>query len=99
MAWAASAHRAKSSTNSAAGISLPKLVNSGTIRDRAQGNATSKRVYGTTSSTLEKLNVLSGLVKAKAVKAAVSANGKNPTEAQRFLIFRRSEGERSSADQ
>lgn len=67
-------------TNSAAGISLPKLVNSGTIRDRAQGNATSKRVYGTTSSTLEKLNVLSGLVKAKAVKAAVSANGKNPTK-------------------
>jgi hypothetical protein len=67
-------------TNSGAGVSIPKLVTSGTIKDTAKGNATSKRVYGHTSSTIEDLNVLKGLVTAKVIKASVTAKGKKPTK-------------------
>lgn len=67
-------------SNSGAGLQIKGIVSSGTVRDRARGNATKTRVYGKTSSTIEGANVLSGLVKATVIKGAVSANGKNPTK-------------------
>jgi hypothetical protein len=67
-------------TNTAAGLSLPNLVKSGTVTNTAKGNATRKLVWGKTSSRLEALNVLNGVVKATVVKAAVEAKGKNPTK-------------------
>lgn len=68
----------KTWTNQGVGVNVRNAITSGTITDTARGNATLKRIFGKTSSTLQKVNVLNGLVKARVVKAAVSATGKPP---------------------
>lgn len=70
--------RGKKWTNEGAGVNLAHALTSGTIVDSAKGNATSHQVWGQTSSTIQHLNVLNGLVTAHVVKAAVNANGKPP---------------------
>jgi hypothetical protein len=56
-----------------AGISLPGIINSGTVDDTARGKQTKLGAEVTTSSTVEGLNLLQGLVGATAIRAQANA--------------------------
>ena len=68
----------KTDTNSAASVSVPGVLTSGTVADTAEGLANATKVSGEVTSTVQGLNLLSGLVTAKAIKADVTASGKPP---------------------
>jgi hypothetical protein len=63
-------------TNGGALVNLPGLAISGTVVDTAEGDANVPQAE--TSSTIQGLSLLSGLVTATAVKADVTANGNPP---------------------
>jgi hypothetical protein len=56
-------------TNSLVSLNLPTILTSGTITDTAESNLTNSTSSGTTTSSLEGLNLLSGLVTANLIKA------------------------------
>lgn len=64
-------------TNSGAAVDIPGILTSGTVTDTANGTATATSVSGEMSSTVQNLNLVSGLVTATALKADVTAAG-NP---------------------
>jgi hypothetical protein len=66
-------------TNGGALVNLPGLAISGTVVDTAEGIDNHKQSSAETSSTIQDLNLLAGLVTATAVKADVTANGNPPT--------------------
>jgi hypothetical protein len=68
----------KTDTNSAASVSVPAILASGTVADTAEGSVDASKVSGEVTSTVQGLNLLSGLVTATAVKADVTASGKPP---------------------
>ncbi|MGH9172021.1 MAG: choice-of-anchor P family protein [Acidimicrobiales bacterium] len=67
----------KTLTDAGASVSIPSVLTSGTISDTAEGVVTSADVSGTMSSTIEGLDLLSGLVTASTIDASVSESG-NP---------------------
>jgi hypothetical protein len=69
----------KTRDNTGAGVNLPGVLTSGTIRDTANGTVTSTEVFGRMTSTIQAVNLLSGAVRANVIKADVSANGNPPT--------------------
>lgn len=69
----------KVKTNVIAGINVPGIINSGTVKSTAQGTATSTEASGETTSTVESLNLLNGLVKATVVKADAHASSDGNT--------------------
>jgi hypothetical protein len=75
-------------TNAAAALSVPGAVSSGTISDTAVGTANASTLNAETTSSIEGLNLLGGLVTATAIKADVVVNGANPltfTDKSAFL--------------
>jgi hypothetical protein len=69
----------KTRDNTGGGVNLPGVLKSGTIRDTANGTVSSTEVFGRMTSTIQAVNLLSGVVRAKVIKADVSANGNPPT--------------------
>jgi hypothetical protein len=69
----------KTINNTGAGANIPGVLKSGTITDTANGTVSSTQVSGEMSSTIQKVNLLSGAISATAVKADVTANGNPPT--------------------
>jgi hypothetical protein len=69
----------KTRVNSAASVTIPGVLTSGTVRDTAEGIATAATVSGEVTSTVQGLNLASSTVKATAVKADVTASGNPPT--------------------
>lgn len=65
-------------TNGGALVAVPGLAISGTVVDTAEGINNHKQSSAETSSTIQDLNLLSGLVTASAVKADVTAVGNPP---------------------
>lgn len=68
----------KTDTNSALSVSVPGILSSGTVSDTAEGTAGATKVSGKVTSTVQQLNLLSGLVTANAVSADVTVSGKSP---------------------
>jgi hypothetical protein len=68
----------KTDTNSAASVTIPGVLSSGTVSDTAEGVATATTVSGEVTSTVQGLNLGAGTVKATAVKADVTASGNPP---------------------
>jgi hypothetical protein len=68
----------KTDTNSAASVSVPGILTSGSVADTAEGLVDATKVSGEVTSTVQGLNLLSGLVTATAVKADVTASGNPP---------------------
>jgi len=66
-------------TNGGALVNGVGLVLSGTAVDTAEGVNNHKKSQGETTSTIQNLNLLNGLVTATAVKADVTASGNPPT--------------------
>jgi hypothetical protein len=66
-------------SNTGVGLNLLGEVTSGTVVDTAEGLANRKVASDATSSTIEGLNLGSGLVTATTIEAAVSAQGNPPT--------------------
>jgi hypothetical protein len=64
--------------NTGAGVNLPGVLKSGTIRDTANGTVNSTEVSGEMTSTIHRVNLLSGAITATVVKADVTANGNPP---------------------
>lgn len=60
-------------TNTGAGLSLGTTLNTGTIRNTAQGTVTGSTATGETTSTVQAANVLAGLVNATVIKADAHA--------------------------
>lgn len=65
-------------SNTGANGNIPGLLKSGTITDTANGTVSSTQVLGETSSTIQQVNLLSGVVTASVVKADVTAHGNAP---------------------
>jgi len=66
-------------TNSAASVTVPGVLSTGTVTDTANGAANGKRVAGEVTAAVENLNLLGGMVTATAVKADVTASGNPPS--------------------
>lgn len=66
-------------TNTGASVGIPGVLASGTVADTVEGTDTATAVSGRTTSTVEGLNLLSGLVTATVIKAGVTASGNPPT--------------------
>lgn len=64
-------------TNSGASVTIPGILTAGTVTDTAEGLVSPVLVSGATTSTVTGLNLLSGMVTAKTIKAAVTVSG-NP---------------------
>jgi len=60
--------------NEGAGVSLPGVLVTGTIRNTAQGTVTATDATGETTSTVQSANVLAGLVNATVIKADAHAS-------------------------
>jgi len=65
-------------TNSAASVTIPGVLATGTVTDTAKGTANGKRVSGEVTAAIQNLN-LGGMVTATAVKADVTASGNPPS--------------------
>ena len=65
-------------TNSGVALSIPGVLTSGTVVDTAEGKANPNHASAETSSTVQGLNLASGLVTATAIKADVTATGNPP---------------------
>jgi hypothetical protein len=61
-------------TNTLVGVNLPIILTSGTVVDTAEGNATGNNSNSQTSSTIQGLNLLSGLVTANVIYAEASGS-------------------------
>jgi len=61
-------------TNTLVGINLPLILTSGTVVDTAEGNATGNNSNSQTSSTIQGLNLLSGLVTVNVIYAEASGS-------------------------
>lgn len=61
-------------SNTGAGINIPLVLNSGTIQDTVQGSTTTTTATGQSTSTIESLNVLNGLITATGVKSVANAH-------------------------
>src|SRR5579875_501403 len=68
----------KTKTNSGAAVKLPGIATSGTVTDTAAGTVTATSATGTVTSTIQGLNLLSGEVKAKVIKADVTESSTAP---------------------
>jgi hypothetical protein len=66
-------------TNTQLGINVPNVLNSGTIQDTAQGSVTASLSSSETTSTVQNVNLLSGIVRASAVHADAKATTTNGT--------------------
>jgi hypothetical protein len=66
-------------TNTQLGISVPNVLNSGTIQDTAQGSVTTSLSSSETTSTVQNVNLLSGIVRASTVHADAKATTTNGT--------------------
>lgn len=64
-------------TNTLVGVNLAGLLSSGTIKDTGEGLVSSSNVNSSTSSTIQAVNLLSGLVKASVIHAQASASTPN----------------------
>ena len=60
--------------NDGAGISVPGVLVTGTIHDTAQGTIGGSKASGETTSTVQKANLVSGLVRASVIKADAHAS-------------------------
>lgn len=69
----------KTKTNTGVSVSLPGIAASGTVADTVEGTDTAKMVSDEATSSVEGLNLLSGLVTATAIEADVTASGDPPT--------------------
>jgi hypothetical protein len=58
----------------AAGLNLPLVLTSGTVSDTVEGNITPTLISGKTSSTIQSLNLLNGLITVKAFKVQANAS-------------------------
>ena len=65
-------------TNSAASVTIPGVLATGTVTDTAKGTANGKKVSGEVTAAIQNLN-LGGMVTATAVKADVTASGNPPS--------------------
>ena len=61
-------------TNSQVGVNLPSILTSGTLTDTAESNLTFTNSSGENTSTIQALNLLSGLVTASVMRAQVDAS-------------------------
>jgi hypothetical protein len=66
-------------TNSQLGINVPNVLSSGTITDTAQGSVTASLSSSETTSTVQNVNLLSGIVTASVVHADAKATTTNGT--------------------
>ena len=64
-------------TNTLAGVNLGSILSSGTITDTGEGLVNGSGANSHMSSTIQSVNVLSGLVRASAIHAQVSASTSN----------------------
>lgn len=62
-----------------AGANVPGVLKTGTITDTANGIVSSAHVSVETRSTIQQVNLLSGVIRATAVTADVIADGNPPT--------------------
>lgn len=60
--------------NTGAGLNLPLVLNSGTIQNTVQGSVTATTADGESTSTVEDLNVLNGLITATGVRSVATAS-------------------------
>ena len=66
-------------TNSAASITIPGVLATGTVTDTAYGAVNGTKASGEVTAAIQNLNLLNGLVTATAVKADVTASGNPPS--------------------
>ncbi|HEX8769729.1 MAG TPA: choice-of-anchor P family protein, partial [Acidimicrobiales bacterium] len=65
--------------NTAVGVNIPGIATSGTVRNTAQGTVGTTTATGETTSTVEQLNLLNGLVTATVIKADAHASSDGTT--------------------
>jgi hypothetical protein len=68
----------KTISNTGAAAKIPGVLKTGTITDTANGTVSSAQVSGEMRSTIQQVNLLSGVITATAVRADVTANGNPP---------------------
>ena len=61
-------------TNTLASVSLPGVLSTGALTDTATGTATSTGASSATTSTIQAINLLSGLITADVIEAAANAS-------------------------
>jgi hypothetical protein len=66
-------------SNTGVSIGIPGLLASGTVADTVEGTDNASTVSGEATSTIQGVNLLSGLVTATALKSDVTASGSPPT--------------------
>jgi hypothetical protein len=68
-------------SNTMAGATHPKAFQLGTVKDTAMGRVEEKSATSQTTSSIQSVNLLSGLITADAIKAVATGtkNGNNPT--------------------
>ncbi|HEY2575532.1 MAG TPA: choice-of-anchor P family protein [Streptosporangiaceae bacterium] len=73
--------------NTGVALGIPGVLSSGTVADTVEGTAGHKNASATVTSTIEGLNLLSGIVSATAIEANVTATGNPPsyTDNSEFL--------------
>jgi len=64
----------KVKTNSVVGVNVPGLISTGTVTDTAQGTISSTTASGETTSTVQAVNLVAGLVTADLIKADAHAS-------------------------
>jgi len=65
--------------NSAATVTIPGVLATGTVTDTANGTANANKVSGEVTAAIQNLNLLGGMVTATVVKADVTASGNPPS--------------------
>lgn len=65
-------------SNTGVSIGIPGILDSGTVADTVHGVSNAKTASGEVTSTVQGLNLLSGVVRATAIKADVTAAGNPP---------------------
>jgi hypothetical protein len=68
----------KTIRNTGVGGALPGVLSSGTITSTVNGTVSSTQDSGETSSTIEHMKLLAGVIRASAVRADITANGNPP---------------------
>jgi hypothetical protein len=66
-------------TNTQVGITVPNVLSSGTIQDTAQGSVTASLSSAQTTSTVQSVNLLNGIITASTVRDQASASTTNGT--------------------
>ncbi len=65
--------------NSAASVTIPGVLATGTVTDTANGTANANKVSGEVTAAIQNLNLLGGMVTATVVEADVTASGNPPS--------------------